>query len=260
MVKIMKKKILLITSKWPDARHEIDGGGMTAINICETLKGTSLIDLLLPETYKDITIHDVNNVYHYRVNLDDWSIFNGPDRFRTRIKASISIKEIVERYVEYYDNIIILHVFHAFNICNSFPDNYLKKIILFPMLLSPSYVASQESVPIEYIELEKNTLNRVGFIITPSIYEKNLLMSEYHVIPSKIKVIPRFSNQLFFSDIPHKLPMNKLKLCCIGSVKKQKQNHLAVQLLSNILSRGADAELFLVGPILMWLYNSCSPR
>ena len=167
-------RILLITSKWPTIDQEIDGGCMTGLNVLDTIVGYSRVDLLLPEGYKGINITGINKTYFYPVDKDIIENYNEKNKFMCRIKIAEIISSVVLSIHPEYDKIVVLHAFHAFAICNG--DNILiqNKVILFPMLLTPSYVESGEDVPTIYTKKE-NILN----IINISLKSKKMIGKKY---------------------------------------------------------------------------------
>ncbi len=241
--------VLLITSRWPVDKKEIDGGCMTALNICDALSGVANIDLLIPQVFSGIPINFAKKIMYYKISNEEWKLLRGIERFRTRINVAKAITKSLLPLFPKYDKIIILHVFHCFDICNHLTEEQLKKIVLFPMFLSTSYLKSNENVPTEYINLEKNVLKKVCFIITPSLFEAGILMRDYDVVSKSVTVIPRYINPIFESRESHAINSDKIKFCIVGNIKKQKQNILSLTLLKKIISREIDAELHIVGAI-----------
>lgn len=168
-------KVLLITSKWSVPGEDIDGGSMTTRDVLDTIAADSIVDLLLPEGYKGFNIIGAKNIFYYPIDDDIIKNYNGSNKFICRIKISRLVGTIVSKIHNNYDKIVILHTFHAFEICSWNNAALNKKIVLFPMLLTPSYINSGEIVPQYYIRNEKKTLKVVGKIITPSLYEQNQL-------------------------------------------------------------------------------------
>lgn len=242
-------RILLITSKWPTVDQEIDGGCMTGLNVLDTIVGYSRVDILLPEGYKGINITGINKTYFYPVDKDIIENYNEKNKFMCRIKIAEIISSIVLSIHPEYDKIVVLHAFHAFTICNG--DNFLiqNKVILFPMLLTPSYVESGEDVPAIYTKKENIVLHNSRAIITPSIFEREQIRKYYNVPSSKISVVPRFVGREFKFVERDLQQFFQLNICYIASIKKQKQNMKAVELLQQLLKMRSDYFLYIVGPI-----------
>lgn len=242
-------RILLITSKWPTTTQEIDGGCMTALNVLDAIVEDSCVDLLLPEGYKDVEISGINRTFFYPVNEDIIKNYNGKNKFLCRIKISEIVASIVMGIYFDYDKIIILHVFHSFAICNGNCVSLQDKVILFPMLLTPSYIDSGEDVPAIYTKYEREALQNVRTIITPSIYEAEQIKNFFNVTSDKIAIIPRFVGSELQYEEQKSLSSSKLNICYIASIKKQKQNLEAVKLLNELSKKLPNCFLYIVGPI-----------
>lgn len=242
-------RILLITSKWPTINHEIDGGCMTAKNVLDAIIEDSYVDLLLPEDYKDVEITGLNHTFFYPVDQEIIENYNGKNKFICRIKIAKIIASIVLDIYHKYDKIVIIHTFHAFEICNGNNPFLQNKIILFPMLLTPSYVASGEVVPAIYTKYEKSTLQNAKVIITPSIYECEQIKNYFNVVSNKISIIPRYVGHKFRYIENKQTFESKLNICYIASIKKQKQNLEAAKLLYQLSKKHSNCFLYIIGPI-----------
>lgn len=242
-------RVLIVTSKWAVIEQEIDGGCMTACNVLEAISSKSVVDILLSDKYKNIEINGINKYFYYSTDEDIIKNYNGDNKFLCRIKISRLVASILYKIHGLYDKIIIIHTFHAFEICKTIEKKVLDKIILFPMLLTPSYLKSGENIPKIYVNYEKKTLRSVFKIITPSIFECNQIRTIYKIEPHRVVCIPRYvSSQFNFSS--HIIEFNKpIKICYVASIKKQKQNIKALELLKLLLKQGLNAHLYLVGAI-----------
>ena len=228
---------------------DIDGGCMTSRNILDSITNQSTVDILLPEGFVGINIEGAHRVLYYPIDEDTINNYNEANRFMCRIKIAKAVGSIVTSIHHDYDRIIILHIFHAFEICKSNDSVLINKIILFPMLLTPSYIESGEHVPEIYTTHEKRTLCSVKKIITPSRFEQKQLESYYGINPEKIICIPRFVGSIFKPNLYLPKTDSSIILCYIASIKKQKQNHKAVELLKLIVDQGMDVHLYLIGSI-----------
>lgn len=242
-----KQNILIVTSKW--STEDSDGGMSTATDICDTLSQQCNLDVLTELSFVDQKHDGVKNIYGFDVPKELKENYNGENKFQTRIFISHIVGPILDSMLDRYDKVIVLHVFHLFEICKKIDSNKAKKIILFPMMLTPSYVASNENVPNYYTYLEKLVLKNVGKIITPSIYEK-LQITDYFNIPvTKIALVPRYVRDIFSSCTHSITSSERCEICYIASIKKQKQNILALELLHILLSNGINTKLHIVGAI-----------
>lgn len=241
-------KVLLITSKWPTTTQEIDGGCMTALNVIDSIVEESCVDLLLPEGYKSVEIAGINKFHFYPVDQKIMENYNGKNKFFCRIKIAEIIASIVLNIYSDYDKIIILHAFHSFTICNGNYVSLQNKVILFPMLLTPSYIDSREDVPAIYTKYERIALQNANRIITPSIYECEQIKNYYNVESDKISIIPRFVGRDFQYVEHNSCSTTMLNICYIASIKKQKQNVEAVKLLHQVSKQIPNCFLYIVGP------------
>ena len=163
---------------------------------------------LISDKYKNIEINGINKYFYYSTDEDIIKNYNGDNKFLCRIKISRLVASILYKIHGLYDKIIIIHTFHAFEICKTIEKKVLDKIILFPMLLTPSYLKSGENIPKIYVNYEKKTLRSVFKIITPSIFECNQIRTIYKIEPHRVVCIPRYvSSQFNFSS--HIIEFNK---------------------------------------------------
>ena len=140
------------------------------------------------------------------------------NKFLQRV-AHGNLNRIALRDYKKYDIIIVQHVSLLFGVAD-FDADFWKKTILFPMFLSHSYAKSNEKIPHEYIQAEKDVMNLVKNIITPSVLEKEQILNLYEG-EKNITVLPRgITNLIKFS--PKKALSNRLNITNIGSIKKQK--------------------------------------
>ena len=142
---MFKPKILLVTSKWGVEDH--DGGMSTALDICDTISPYSHLDVLAPSAYIAQRREGVENVIGYDIPEGLKKNYNGSGKFETRVRVAQIITPILLPLLKSYDKIIVVHIFHIFDLCDCITSELSDKIILFPMMLTPSYIASSESVP-----------------------------------------------------------------------------------------------------------------
>ncbi len=245
----LKRKVLVVTAKWPFTTKSTDGGDSTTKEIIHSLKSDYIVDLLCfrDDIDEHSTIDGVNKIFVY---YDDFALFknyslHNEEKFLVRLsQAEIAKKEIKKLY-QYYDFIIVQHA--MFILAMEGEKRLLDKIVLFPMFTGSSYLKSGELVPAIYIKKEKNVLSNVKLIISPSNVEKEMLVNYYGVYKDKILVVPRpveFTNQTRSIR-----SIKEIKLLYIASVRLQK-NHLdALRLVKIIIGKGVKAELHCVGAI-----------
>ena len=244
---MFKPRILLVTSKWSAEDH--DGGMTTALDICDTISPYCHLDVLAPSAYITHRREGVKNVFGYDISEQLKKSYNGSGKFETRMSVAKIITPILLPLLKSYDKIIIIHIFHIFDVCDYITSELSDKIILFPMMLTPSYIASTETVPLFYTEKEKKSLLKVGKIITPSSYEKEQITKFYNISASKVVTIARYVSDSFSYNIHSVSHPKECVICYVASIKRQKQNILALELLNILCNQGIDAKLNMVGPI-----------
>ncbi len=168
------------------------------------------------------------------------------NKFIRRLKNTDWNSNYLSQLCVKYDKIIIIHCCKAFGLEN-LPKKILDKFILFPMYLTSSYVRSNEIVPIEYTDYEHKILSKNIKIITPSEAEKKDIIIDYGVAEQNISVIPRAIN-LHINSKVRKLSISN-NIIYIGSIKKQKNNHKAIELIYELKKKNINSHLYLVGGV-----------
>lgn len=235
------KKVLLYLGKFPAYGFDVDGGSILAKQLIDTLKNKCILDIVFIrknyETYEDESVNSIRYVEYV-------DAFN--NKFIRRLKNLETNREAL-KYYKVYDIIITAHISKFFGM-ESYEDNFWGKTILFPMFCSPSYLRAGEKVPEEYTILEKKVLKKVCKVITPSEAEAHQLLEYYDLNPMKLNVIPRgiLNNFKYKKNGGLNSP---LKLVYIGSIKPQKNNIQAFELLKILLDNNIDAELHFIGTV-----------
>lgn len=235
------KKVLLYLGKFPAYGFDVDGGSILAKQLIDTLKNNCILDVVFirknHETYVDKEVNSIRYVEYV-------DAFN--NKFNRRLKNLETNREALKDY-DAYDLIITAHISKFFGM-EAFGDNFWNKTILFPMFCSPSYIRAGEKVPEEYTKLETNVLKKVFKVISPSEDEANQLLEYYDLNPKKMNVIPRgiLNDFIYMKTGGFNCP---LKIVYIGSIKPQKNNFQAFELLKILLGRNIDAELHYIGTV-----------
>lgn len=245
----LKKKVLIVTAKWPCTTKSTDGGDSTTKEIIHSLKNDYNVNMLCFRNDIDepTTIDGVQDIHFY---YDDFALFenykmhNG-EKFLVRISQAEIAKKEIKRVYQDYEFIIVQHVMFILGMEEE--KELLDRIVLYPMFTGSSYLKSGEVVPSIYLQREKKVLKLVKLIVSPSNVEKEMLISDYGVDSGKIIVVPRPVDYTY-----HVRCINddkKIRLLYIASVRTQK-NHLdALKLVKLIKGRGVNVELHCVGAI-----------
>lgn len=231
------QNVLLYLGKFPESGIDLDGGSILAKQLINILKIRCNLDLaFIRKNNEEYYDPFVNNIYYYEY-IDPFN-----NKFIRRLENCKTNNDALKKY-KLYDKIVVAHISKLFG-CD-FGDEFWNKIILFPMFCTHSYIRAGEFVPTEYYLQEKKVLERVKMIITPSIEEKEDLIKEYNVKPNKIHVVYRGISPYIKYRI-HKRIENPVRIICIGSIKKQKNNIMQLQILNSLIKNNICAKMHIV--------------
>lgn len=246
-----RKKILLVTGKFPGVSADMDGGSIMVSQIIEMFGDEAELDVLFTRSFNGeyCKINGVNKVYFNPCKYRD------ENKFSRRIKNVYWNSGMLSLLIPRYEKVIIIHCSKAFGL-DVLPDEQISKVILFPMFLSSSYKLSGEVVPAEYTLLEKKVIAKLRTIITPTYIEKEDLIKNYNIDPDRVVVIPRAVSPCI---------TNKVRSCSahhniiyIGSIKTQKNTEQSIELVRLLKAKGLDVHLNIVGGIQnMLTYERC---
>ena len=246
-------KILIFTAKWPFSNYEIDGGSVTVSQYVSILSQNNELDYLyLKKNNTEIPcnvcgIHKLEVVDGSYLDYHTYNSVNS-NKFLTRLENIEYNNKLIKDRIDNYDLVVIVHCLQAMGLEKILTPQQLKKVVVLPMLLSDAYIQSGDIVPQEYIAAEKNILQAVGNIITPSANEKDYMVNALKVEPSKIAVIPRAVGKEFVG-CPHKLDNDCIQLCYVASFKNQKNNIDAIKVVKSLNDKKINAQLHLIGTI-----------
>jgi glycosyltransferase involved in cell wall biosynthesis len=246
-------KILIFTAKWPASVEEMDGGSITVKQYIDALSKENDVDFLYLQKNKDEYLKPfagVRHVFKENGSFLGYSNYDKNDgsKFLVRLQNMAYLNSLIQKQINDYDLIIIVHCLQAMGLQNVLSKTQMKKIIVLPMFLSDSYIRSNDVVPSKYTEEEKKILQAVGGIITPSSLERNDIIARYSVDPEKIYLIPRAINPCFFHQRPKPLGQT-FDFCYVGSFKNQKNNLDAIIVLDELRKRGINCRLHLIGAV-----------
>ena len=246
---MLKRKVLIITAKWPHTTNSTDGGDSTIKEIIHSLKDDYFVELFCfrNDIDEEVTIDGVQKIYFYK---EDFALFknyqlHNEEKFLVRLSQAEIAKKEIERIYQGYEFIIVQH--DMFILAMEDEKQLLNKIVLYPMFTGSSYLKSGEVVPSAYIQKEKKVLKLVKLIISPSNVEKEMLISEYGVDSNKILVVPRPVDYAY--QVRSISETKKIKLLYIASIRTQKNHMDALQLVNIITRKGKNVELHCVGAV-----------
>lgn len=246
-----KKRVLLVTSKYPYSKKEADGGMTTAASVIESLKIDYNLDILFVRRFSkdESNIDGVRAIYFEEIKN------KSQNKYERRI---FNYKQVSQKILELekdYDFIVIIHASKAFGL-ECAPDRVLNKIILYPMFMSFAYRESGEIVPIIYDELEESTMRAIKWFVCPSKFDKDKIIEHYDLKNGSFYVIPRSVTKY----IDHS-PRNKRKgftILSIGNIKERKQPLVLLNIFKKIKEQFHSSKLLFAGEIQdIDLYNQC---
>jgi glycosyltransferase involved in cell wall biosynthesis len=235
-------KLLIIAAKF---YNDPTGGGGTVVK--------NLIDIFIEDFEIDLVLYrtPINDYYtHENLKTHFHPVFyKRKNKFVRRIiNYQYNLDYLIDEYnMDAYIKIIVIHVSKMFGF-EKLDDKHLRKTVLFPMFLSPSYRRSNENVPSKYVSLEQKALNSAGKIITPSISEKSDMINFYNIDENKLEVVRRGVNELFFQQPRCKMHM-PLKLLVVSTIKEQKNVIEAIYILKKLQDLGLSVNLTIIGRI-----------
>lgn len=237
-----KKNVLLYLGKFPGYGFDIDGGSILARQLINSLKVRCNLTVCFirknEETFSDEDVCKVKYVTY----KDPWN-----NKFVRRLENLDTNYEALKDF-DKYDVILAGHISKFFGMQRAGKD-FWKKAIIFPMFCTSSYERAGESVPGEYTEQEKIVIDKVERIITPSNDERIDLINDYQCSKSKIFVINRGISPLIQYKKRNINRESIIRLLCIGTMKKQKNTKMTLELLQQLIKRKFRFELHLVATI-----------
>lgn len=239
----MLKNVAIITSKNPNLDVDMDGGSILTQQLVKYLpKKANLVDVYYLRSSKNIKL--VENGIN-TVNIVEVECYS-KNKFMQRVEQEEQVVKLVEEIGERYDCILVVHISNTFGF-NRLNERIRKKVIVFPMFTSYSYMKSGEEVPDIYIYKEKEAFHAVKFILTPSVLEKEIIRKQYDIEESKIQVIPRGINLgLFKVSSPNK-GSQKINIIYIAAIRAQKNHKHIIQMCKYLRSYNINFCMHLVG-------------
>lgn len=168
------------------------------------------------------------------------------NRFLARLENAPFIADRVREVAREFTHVVFVHVSMQFGFVEVPLDGVTSWT--FPMFLTPSYLASGETVPEEYTEAERRVLAVASHVLTPSHFERRQLVEFYGVPEARIRVVPRGVDRQGVSPRVRELD-GPPRLCSIGSIKPQKNTVGLLHLLRALRKRRPGATLDVIGPV-----------
>ena len=236
--------LLLVTSKCPYNCFDHDGGAMFTSQLVRQLPYlVSSLDVLFIRN-RESQLENLPNIR----NVDFIETHSCCEsRFKSRLFHIRDINCYLEKYSDRYSLILIQHLSNAFGI-ESCSAKTRDKVVVFPMFTYLAYARSQENVNSEYIKREFVAIQAIKGFVCPSRSEANDLIQHYGVNSRQIACVPRGIDQNIFIPIKRVFNTNnKLELLYIGTIKPQKNQLEALNVLEELQKLGVHSKLHLVG-------------
>lgn len=205
----MKKALLLILNRDPRGQTVKDGGPVFTNGFIEALEERNyIVDVLSGNAMKGVGGYETLPAFEQRMN-----------------KSRDFARQIEKDLFEPYGLVCIIHPSTGFFLDkNNLPP--VGKTIIFPTLLGKEYAYFQ-TVPKEYLDLEKRLFQSGYLIQSPSYAQADILQDFYGVSKNNIVIYPRgFSPDIFTpkerllrTDISEHKP---LRIFCANAVRPQK--------------------------------------
>lgn len=248
---MQRKRVLLVTSKYPYSKNESDGGLTTVASVIESIKHRYKLDILFVRKFSinENYIDGVENIIFEEIKNKSTS------KYERRIFNYQQVSYKILELEKDYDFIIIIHASKAFGLENA-PAHVLKKIILYPMFLSYAYRESGEIVPSIYDEIEKKTMQSIKWFVCPSNFDKRTIIKYYDLCENSFFVIPRSVTK--FVDHRPRDRRNAYNILSIGNIKERKQPLMLLSIFKNVRLCFPAAKIVFAGEIQNQnLYEEC---
>jgi glycosyltransferase involved in cell wall biosynthesis len=168
------------------------------------------------------------------------------DRFAARLRSAPAVRDWLRGRAGAYDALLIQHVSNAFGVAD-LGEAVCRKLVVFPMFTGLSYLRSGEGVPETYLAQERAALASARGVVSPSQAEIGQVVAGYGVDPARTACVPRGIDLRTFRFHPRRIGGDGLDLLYVATIKPQKNHADALAVLSDLLARGIDARLHLVG-------------
>mgnify|MGYP005838483593 CR=1 FL=1 len=257
------KKIAIISGRDPRVADDTDGGSVFLKYLsAELVNRNNTVDIFTPlgvtaasfkkekaeEQLKENNDGANPNFHHISLNEKNLLIKSGSDYFLRRIERS---KEVAQFFKENslfeYDLVYMLHLANSFSLVSEglLP---LEKTVFFPMMTSAHY-SLFSNVPEEYIESEKQVLQKAQHVSSPSDNEIDAIVSNFKVDRDKFfKVNRGFNEERFPAQERFGIKEDKkIVLFSANGIRQQKDHMFLIPVVNRLRNRGFEVEVHLTG-------------
>jgi glycosyltransferase involved in cell wall biosynthesis len=226
-------RLLVVTEKCGPEEARRDGGARLVQSIQEAFGASASVMQFGVRS-------DASARWHHRYPE------GSSNRFLARLENASFIADRVREVAKDFTHVAFVHVSMQFGLVEAPLDGVTSWT--FPMFLTPSYLASGETVPEEYTEAERRVLAVASHVLTPGYFERRQLVEFYGVPEDRIRVVPRGVDRRCVSPRVRELD-GPPRLCSIGSIKPQKNTVGLLHLLYAVRKRHPGATLRVIGPV-----------
>lgn len=226
-------RLLVVTEKCGPEEARRDGGARLVQSIQRTFGASASVMQFGARS-------DASARWHHRYPE------GSSNRFLARLQNAPFIADRVREVAGDFTHVVFVHVSMQFG----FAEGPLEGVTswTFPMFLTPSYLASGETVPEEYTGAERRVLAMASHVLTPGHLERRQLVEFYGVPEDRIRVVPRGVDRRCVAPRVRELD-GPPRLCSIGSIKPQKNTVGLLHLLHAVRKRRPGATLRVIGPV-----------
>jgi glycosyltransferase involved in cell wall biosynthesis len=226
-------RLLVVTEKCGPEEARRDGGARLVQSIQRTFGASASV-----MQFGDRS--DASARWHHRYPE------GSSNRFLARLENAPFIADRVREVANDFTHVVFVHVSMQFGFTEGPLDGVTSWT--FPMFLTPSYLASGETVPEEYTQAERRVLAWASHVLTPGHFERRQLVEFYGVPEDRIRVVPRGVDRRCVSPRVRELD-GPPALCSIGSIKPQKNTMGLLHLLHAVRKCRPGATLRVIGPV-----------
>lgn len=226
-------RLLVVTEKCGPEEARRDGGARLVQSIQRTFGASASVMQFGGRS-------DASARWHHRYPE------GSSNRFLARLENASFIADRVREVASGFTHAVFVHASMQFGLVETPLDGVTSWT--FPMFLTPSYLASGETVPEEYTEAERGVLAVASHVLTPGHFERRQLVEFYGVPGDRIRVVPRGVDRRCVSPRVRELK-GPPRLCSIGSIKPQKNTLGLLHLLHAVRKRRPGATLRVIGPV-----------
>lgn len=253
-------KIALIAGRDPTIKNDTDGGSVFVEYLMKHFSRiNSNLDIFIPSgiiggsfSKKRMSVQNKNKKISNFVQLIYFpvksQIKKEENYFDQKIEKAMSFVDFFkDKKLFKYDLILILHVANSYPLVK-FELTPLDKTIIFPMMTSENYKLFSK-VPTSYIKKEKEVLNKVSHICSPSNDEINKIIKKFNIPKKKLFKVNRGFEEKDFPAVKRSSVRNKklIQLICANGIRPQKDHLFLIEIAKELKKQNIKFIINLTG-------------